>query len=95
MYVLYCCRVENVSSVTLNADNVRFKSTEDHSKWAAAYKDWVCIGDINRMVCITYMMYRYKFHAWKDLGSGPATATVIQRRLKFLRRWKADKRNIR
>jgi deoxyribonuclease-2 len=41
--------VENVSSVTLNADNVRFKSTEDHSKWAAAYKDWVCIGDINRM----------------------------------------------
>lgn len=62
--------VENVSSVTLNAENVRFKSTEDHSKWATAYKDnntakdWVCIGDINRMenqekrgggtVCINY-----------------------------------------
>jgi hypothetical protein len=95
MYVLYCCRVENVSSVTLNADNIRFKSTEDHSKWAAAYKDWVCIGDINRMVCVTYIVYRYKFHVQKNLGSGLATASVIQRRLKFPRRWKVEKRNIR
>jgi len=79
VHVLYCCRVENVSSVTLNADNIRFKSTEDHSKWAAAYKDWVCIGDINRMVRITYIVYRYKFHVRKKLGSGPATASVIQR----------------
>jgi len=75
MYILFCCRVENVSSVTLNADNVRFKSTEDHSKWATAYKDWVCIGDINRMVRITYIVYRSKFHAREELGSGSATAT--------------------
>jgi len=95
MYVLYCCRVENVLSVTLNADNVRFKSTEDHSKWAAAYKDWVCIGDINRMVRITSIVCRYKFYASKELGPGLATATVIQRRLKFPMRWKAEKRNMR
>jgi hypothetical protein len=55
---MYCCRVENVSSVSLNAANIHFKSTEDHSKWVTAYKDyntakdWVCVGDINRMVSI-------------------------------------------
>jgi hypothetical protein len=49
-------RVEDISSVTIDAADIRFKSTEDHSKWAAAYKDdntendWICIGDINRMV---------------------------------------------
>ena len=94
MYILYCCRVENVSSVTLNAVNVHFNSTEDHSKWAAAYKDWVCIGDINRMVCISCTVYRYKFHVWKELGLGPATAAVIQRRLKFPGS-KVEQRNIR
>ncbi|PNF33238.1 Deoxyribonuclease-2-alpha [Cryptotermes secundus] len=47
--------VQDISSVTVDAANIRFKSTEDHSKWAAAYEDdntendWVCIGDINRM----------------------------------------------
>ncbi|XP_021933691.1 plancitoxin-1 isoform X2 [Zootermopsis nevadensis] len=47
--------VENISSVSLNAGNINFKSTEDHSKWVTAYGDdnttkyWVCIGDINRM----------------------------------------------
>jgi hypothetical protein len=95
MYVLYCCRVENISSVTLSANNIRFKSTEDHSKWAAAYKDWVCIGDINRMVGIICIVYRYKCHAWQELDSGLATAIVIQRRLKFPRRRNIEQRNIR
>jgi hypothetical protein len=101
MYILYCYRVENVSSVTLNAENVRFKSTEDHSKWATAYKDnntakdWVCIGDINRMVRMTCTVYRHTLHTLKELGSGPATAANIQRTLKFSRKSKAKQRNIR
>jgi hypothetical protein len=83
MCMLYCCRVENVSSVTLNAEDIRFKSTEDHSKWATAYddhnvaKDWVCIGDINRMVCVTCTAYRYKVRTQKVQGSDTATATDI------------------
>jgi hypothetical protein len=40
-------------------------------------------------------VYRYKFHAWKELGSGLANATVICRRLKFPIRLKAEKRNVR
>jgi hypothetical protein len=78
VYILYWCRVENVSSVTLNAENVRFKSTEDHSKWATAYKennvanDWVCIGDINRMVCITCVAYRLQVSYSKGTGFRPS-----------------------
>ncbi|XP_035224221.1 deoxyribonuclease-2-like [Stegodyphus dumicola] len=32
--------------------NILFKSTEDHSKWAASAandKSWICVGDMNRM----------------------------------------------
>ncbi|PSN49987.1 hypothetical protein C0J52_08765 [Blattella germanica] len=48
-------KVENISSLKLKAAGIKFKSSHDHSKWAVAEKDsddakdWVCVGDINRM----------------------------------------------
>ncbi|CAG5095551.1 Similar to DNASE2: Deoxyribonuclease-2-alpha (Homo sapiens) [Cotesia congregata] len=46
-------KVQNVQSIVLNAANVDFKSSRDHSKWAVTQtnkknRNWVCIGDINR-----------------------------------------------
>nr|XP_034182036.1 plancitoxin-1 isoform X1 [Osmia lignaria] len=46
-------RVYNVNSLELEAANVDFTSSRDHSKWAITVKNktnhhWVCIGDINR-----------------------------------------------
>ncbi|KAJ9574029.1 hypothetical protein L9F63_008555 [Diploptera punctata] len=44
--------VENVATLSMKTAGVHFKSTLDHSKWAVsdvANKDWVCVGDINRM----------------------------------------------
>ncbi|XP_046817717.1 plancitoxin-1 [Vespa crabro] len=45
--------VHNVKSVKLQAANIQFESTQDHSKWVVTMnnkknKSWVCIGDINR-----------------------------------------------
>ncbi|XP_063974026.1 plancitoxin-1-like [Diachasmimorpha longicaudata] len=46
-------RVYNVDSILLEAANIQFSSTLDHSKWAVTAsnrnnKNWICIGDINR-----------------------------------------------
>ncbi|KAL2726798.1 plancitoxin-1 [Vespula squamosa] len=45
--------VHNIKSVKLQAANIQFTSTQDHSKWVVTMdnkknKSWVCIGDINR-----------------------------------------------
>jgi len=47
--------VFNIVSINLDAANVDFKSSQDHSKWAVAIegkvnRTWTCIGDINRAV---------------------------------------------
>lgn len=46
-------QVFNVRTVVLNTANITFNSTHDHSKWAVSTpksnKNFVCIGDINRM----------------------------------------------
>lgn len=40
----------NVQEITFNSE-VYWPETKDHSKWGISYdiKNWVCIGDINRM----------------------------------------------
>ena len=48
----YTFRVENVKEVKLG--DITFKSHKDHSKWAVSTRmqqPWICIADINRMVC--------------------------------------------
>lgn len=42
-------------SISLQAFDIDFKSSRDHSKWAVAIEGkvnqtWTCIGDINRAV---------------------------------------------
>ncbi|XP_056630988.1 plancitoxin-1 [Diorhabda sublineata] len=45
-------KVYNIETIKLPIDEINFKSTVDHSKWAVSRvtsdKTWVCIGDINR-----------------------------------------------
>lgn len=43
----------NVSKVRFNRE-VFFPTTDDHSKWGVSdeHSDWICVGDINRAVCI-------------------------------------------
>lgn len=44
-------RVYNIKTVNFKNDNVKFKETTDHSKWAITMHDteaWTCVGDINR-----------------------------------------------
>ncbi|XP_070152127.1 plancitoxin-1 isoform X3 [Polyergus mexicanus] len=46
-------KVYNVVSISLQAFDIDFKSSRDHSKWAVAIEGkanqtWICIGDINR-----------------------------------------------
>ncbi|XP_012216163.2 plancitoxin-1 [Linepithema humile] len=46
-------KVYNVMSIRLNAVDIDFKSSRDHSKWAVTVegktnRTWTCIGDINR-----------------------------------------------
>ncbi|XP_055377891.1 deoxyribonuclease-2-beta [Condylostylus longicornis] len=41
--------VYNIKSISLNAFNIKFKTTLDHSKWAVSDGNpWICVGDINR-----------------------------------------------
>lgn len=58
--------MHNVKSVKLQAANIQFESTQDHSKWVVTMnnkknKSWVCIGDINRAVNISTIIYKYIF----------------------------------
>lgn len=45
-------------------DNVSFNRTHDHSKWAVSASktnlNWLCIGDINRMVNNEYTYWNIK-----------------------------------
>lgn len=46
-------KVYNIKSILMQAFNIDFKSSHDHSKWAIttdgkANQTWICIGDINR-----------------------------------------------
>lgn len=46
-------KVYNVKSISMQAFDIDFKNTRDHSKWAVtvagkANQTWTCIGDINR-----------------------------------------------
>jgi deoxyribonuclease II len=53
-------KVQNVQQVNVTS-TAGFSSHLDHSKWAVAYrsqKPWICIGDINRMVCSSFA-YRF------------------------------------
>ncbi len=49
----YVFQVWNV--IDLEVGDVSFDIHNDHSKWAVSddtAKPWICIGDINRQVCI-------------------------------------------
>lgn len=56
-----------------------FKSSTDHSKWATvpkgADKPYVCIGDINRAVCIIFI---YIYRVIKIVGDKTATPLTFQ-----------------
>lgn len=46
-------KVQNIESIKLQAVDINFASSQDHSKWVVAQSNkrnhsWVCIGDINR-----------------------------------------------
>ena len=52
-------RIYNVKSLKFDVANVDYTSSHDHSKWAItdtkkSVNHWVCIGDINRAVCIYF-----------------------------------------
>lgn len=60
----FFCSVFNVQSVEVDVLNVTFTTTQDHSKWAVSNPKqglhWLCVGDINRMVCIQVQSFTHR-----------------------------------
>lgn len=60
----FICSVFNVQSVVIDVLNVSFTTTQDHSKWAVSNPKqgsyWLCVGDINRMVGVSYSLWGKK-----------------------------------
>lgn len=57
MLIKYC-RVWNVKGINVTDFYLNFNTTSDHSKWAVSdlKNNWICVGDINREVCLSFKM---------------------------------------